>query len=435
MNILFVERKLRTDKLGILYLSRVLKDAGHNVDLFIGHVGKIRNYLKEYPADFICYSVMTSDSSWYFSTNSLLKISHNFKSVFGGPHFTYYPEQGIDDPNIDFIVRGPGEDVILDIVEGRTKEKVTMGSIPNLKKVPHPDRSILYKYSYFGKANIKRFMACRDCYHSCKFCASKRYREIFKDQKCKFYQITDVDFLLDEIEQVRDEYPPLELVYFNDDDLAGHKEWLKEFCEKYKQRINIPFGCEIRASSVDYKTLKMMKDANCDLIFIGLESANEETLKTIGRTVTAKQVEQVCNCCHILDIPVSVENMIGLPIDDPLGDALETLEFNKKIPQVHSWCAIYQPFPQTELWQYCIDKGFLKKQKYAKFYRFEDTSPLEIKDKEKISRLQKWWYFLVKHNVPNEFVNVLLDIPLSDDVAEKMASYRLSKAAKELYKV
>jgi len=278
-------------------------------------------------------------------------------------------------------------------------------------------------------------MACRDCYHSCKFCASKRYREIFEDQKCAFYQITDVDFLLEEIEQVRDKYPPLGMVYFNDDDLAGHKKWFKEFLEKYKERINIPFGCEIRASSVDYDTIKRMANANCHTIFIGLESANEKTLKIIGRTVSTKQVEDVCKWCAEFDIKVSLENMIGLPVDDPLGDAMETLEFNKKVVQNHSWCAIYQPFPHTELWQYCIDKDFLKKEKYAKFYRFEDITPLNIKDKEKISRLQKWWYYIVKHKIPNKFVETLLDVPINEEAAEKMANYRLNKAAKELYLV
>ena len=80
----------------------------------------------------------------------LRKMQFDFISVFGGPHFTYYPEQGIDDPDVDFIVRGPGENVILDIIEGRTKQKVTMGLLPDLKKVSHPDRSILYKYDYFN---------------------------------------------------------------------------------------------------------------------------------------------------------------------------------------------------------------------------------------------------------------------------------------------
>ena len=432
MNILFIEKRLRTDKLGMLYLSAIMKNAGHSVDMIQDELDNAEEYLSNNDVDFVMYSVMTAESPWYFEKNRELKRKFKFTSVFGGPHFTFYPKEGVDDPDVDYIVRGPGENVILDILDGKVKDKVTTGIIPDLSKVPHPDRTILYKYDYFGKAGIKRFMACRDCYHSCKFCASKRYREIFKEQKCAFYQISDVDFLLDEVEDVRKKYG-LSFVYFNDDDLAGHKKWFQEFLPKYTERISLPWGCEIRASSVDYETVKLMAKSKCKTIFIGLESANPETLKVLGRTVSVEQVEKVCNWCAELGINVSLENMIGLPVEDPLKDALETLEFNIRVPQIHSWCAIYQPFPQTELWQYCIDKGLYEPKKYAKFVIFEDTSLLNIPNKEELSRLQKWWYYVVKHKLPMSHVEVLLRTPLNKDFIEKMNKYRYQKAYEELY--
>jgi radical SAM superfamily enzyme YgiQ (UPF0313 family) len=127
--------------------------------------------------------------------------------------------------------------------------------------------------------------------------------------------------------------------------------------------------------------------------------------------------------------------MIGLPVEDPLGDALETLEFNMNLKQLHSWVALYQPFPKTELWQYCIDKGFLKKEKYARFPVFEDSTVLKIPDAEKINRLQKWWYYAVKHNMSMELVKILLEIPLDEKVTKALAEHRLKMAARELYGV
>jgi radical SAM superfamily enzyme YgiQ (UPF0313 family) len=411
-----------------------MKNAGHSVDLIQDEIDNAEEYLSNHHVDFVFYSVMTSEFPWYLKRNKELKQKFNFISIFGGPHFTFYPEEGIDDPHIDFIVRGPGEYVINDILSGKIKDKVTMGIIPNLSELPHPDRTILYKYPYFGKANIKRFMACRDCFHSCKFCASKMYREIFQDQKCSFYQITDVDFLLDEIEDVRKTYG-LEFVYFNDDDLAGHKEWFKEFLEKYTERINLPWGCEIRATSVTKEIVKNMKLSNCSTVFIGLESANPETLKLLGRTVSVEQVEKVCYWCEEYGIRVSLENIIALPLEDPLKDALETLAFNIKMPQVHSWCALYQPFPHTELWKYCIDNGYYKPSKYTKFFLFEDTSPLNIKNKTELSRLQKWWYYIVKYKLPMEFVPTLMNQELSPEFAEQLNKHRYEMSGKELYSV
>ena len=431
-SVLFVEKKLRTDKLGMLYLSSVLKLGGHNVDMIQTEVDDIDEYLENNKVDFICYSVMTSEAKFYFDINKKLKKKFNFKSIFGGPHLTFYPNEAIDDENVDFIVRGPGENFICDIVEGNITSKLMMGTIPNLSKVPHPDRSILYKYDYFGKAPIKRFICARGCPHSCTFCSSKMYRGLFPNQKEKLFQITDVDFIIEEIENVRKLYK-LEFVYMNDDDLAGHKKWFKEFLEKYSERIGLPWGCEIRASSVNYDTIKAMADANCKTVFIGLESSNTDTLKLLGRTVSARQVRDVAFACSMHGIRVSLENMIGLPVKDPLKDALETLEFNMDLPQVHSWCAIYQPFPQTELWQYCLDEGFLEKQEYARFVPFEDTSLLNIPNKEELSRLQKWWYFIVKHKLPMEYVEVLLRTPLKKEFIEKLNKRRYQMAYEELY--
>lgn len=44
-NILFIEKKLRTDKLGMLYLSSIMKNAGHKVDMILD-VGSGPNPLK-----------------------------------------------------------------------------------------------------------------------------------------------------------------------------------------------------------------------------------------------------------------------------------------------------------------------------------------------------------------------------------------------------
>jgi anaerobic magnesium-protoporphyrin IX monomethyl ester cyclase len=119
MKILFLEKKLRTDKLGIMYLSRVLKDVGHSVDMIQDDIDNAESYLQTNSVDYILYSVSTGEHRWFINKNRELKKKHRFVSVMGGPHFTFFPEQGLSDPDIDYVVQGPGEDVILDIIEGR----------------------------------------------------------------------------------------------------------------------------------------------------------------------------------------------------------------------------------------------------------------------------------------------------------------------------
>lgn len=434
MNVLFLERKLRTDKLGILYLSRILKDAGHNVDLIQTDVDDIDTYLNSNKIDYIMYSVMSGEHLWCLETNKRLKEKYDFISVVGGPHFTFFPEQGINDPYIDYVVIGPGENIILDLVNGKLNSKIPIiGNFPDLEELPHPDRSILYKYDEFGNARIKRFIAGRYCLFSCNYCFNHLFKKIFKAERSKFFQRVSPDKIINEILEVKRNYA-LGLVYFNDDDLAADRDWLEEFCIKYNKRVGNDFCGSIRASSVTYNDLELMRDSGCVFLNIALESAVPETQKFLRRGfITNEQILRACKYCEELGIKVRLQNMIGLPVDDPLEDALVTLEMNQKINPTDSWAAIFQPFVGTDLWKYCLDKGLIDIE--SQTTAFYEKTILNIEDSEEINRLHKWWFWAIKYQLPIEFIRIVLKIPLSDDIRKELQEYRWEVAKDLLYEM
>ncbi len=434
MNILFVERKLRTDKLGILYLSRILKDAGHNVDLVETESEDIHEYMKKRTPHFLMYSVMSGDQDWVYTINSLLKAKYDFTAVVGGPHFTFFPQEGIDNIDIDYVVVGAGESIILDLVEGKLDGKYPiMGIIPDVETLGHPDRSIQYKYPEFGDARMKRFIAGRYCLYSCTYCFNHSFKRIFKTQKSSFFQRVSPSKIVDEILEVKNNYK-LELVYFNDDDLAADREWLYEFCAEFKERVSLEFCGSIRANSVTHEDLEVMQDAGCTFLNIALESAIPETQRFLRRGfITNEQIENACNSCAELGIKVRLQNMIGLPVDDPLEDAIATLEMNQKINPTDSWAAIFQPYYGTDLWQYCLDNELIEISTKTKAF-FEGTV-LNIKDAEKINRLHKWWFFVIKYQFPIEFVRLLLEIPLDEEMKTKLQDYRWDLGKDLLYEM
>ena len=64
-----------------------------------------------------------------------------------------------------------------------------------------------------------------------------------------------------------------------------------------------------------------------------------------------------------------------------LQDALETLEFNQKINPTDSWASIFQPFPKTDLWKHCVEKGLIDEN--VECMNFYEDTMLKIKDAEK----------------------------------------------------
>jgi len=390
MKILFIEKKLRIDKIGFLYLASILKNAGHEVDMIQDNVDNADEYLSMNSVDFVMYSVMTGEHLWFLRRNEELKKKFSFDSVVGGPHFTFFPEQGLENQFIDYVVQGPGENVILGIVNGYYAErdqKFIAGPLPDVNTLPHPDRSILYKYDEFGKARMKRFIAARYCLHSCKYCFNHLFKKIYKPEKRMLNQRVTPDKIIDEVLDVKQKYG-LEVVYFNDDDFLGDHGWLKEFCKKYKEKVNLPYCGSMRASSADRSIVKMLADSGCTFMNIGLESANPETQKFLRRGfITNEQVEEACDACKEFGIKVRLQNMIGLPVDDPLQDALDTLEYNIKINPTDSWSAVFQPFPKTDLWKESVEKGLITED--AQAVNFYEGTQLKIKDAEKINRLYK----------------------------------------------
>ncbi len=410
--ILFVEKRLRLEKLGVCYLAAVLRTAGHEVILLQDDLEDVDGYLVQNPQDFVMFSVTSDEASWASQRNRELKAKHRFITAVGGPHPTFVPSWGTDDEAIDYVVQGPGEDVILNIVNG-SAERLTRGNLLGRFNYVSPDRNILYKYPEFGQSRMKRFVACRYCLFSCRHCFNSAFKGLYPDQKeCLAYR-PPVKMMIKEIQEVKREYG-LELAFFNDDDIAGDPEWLMEFCELLAtEGAGVGFASSIRASSVDQKMIEMMAKAKCSMLNIGLESANTETQKLLRRgPVTNEQVYQATRWCEDAGIKVRLQVMIGLPVENPLEDAMETYEFALKCGATDVSPTIYTPLPGTSLWGYCVEKSLISRDTQTGSYFFKTV--LRIPDAEKINRLGKLFPFAFWEKWPTEKLRRQLEISMSD---------------------
>ena len=76
-------------------------------------------------------------------------------------------------------------------------------------------------------------------------------------------------------------------------------------------------------------------------------------------------------------------------------------------------------------------KGLITEQTQA--VNFYEGTQLKIKDAEKINRLYKWWFFIVKYQLPMELVNVLIELPLTPEQDKYMQDIRWNIAKGLLY--
>ena len=101
MRVLFIDEYLPQEMLGLMWLSRAIKDGGHQTKaLFIPDKDWLEK-IKAYDPDVVCYSVTTGMHLYFADINRKVReVAPRALSVFGGPHPTFSPEyvetDGID---------------------------------------------------------------------------------------------------------------------------------------------------------------------------------------------------------------------------------------------------------------------------------------------------------------------------------------------------
>lgn len=437
--ILFIRSGLNVEELGILYLSSALKKNGHETLLCLSDIEDVESVFKRYSPDFVCYSLVTGNENYFLTLNRKLKKSFDFKSVFGGPHCTFFPEIKYED-GVDYIIRGPGENALPSLVEGREIDQLGLQPLhEKLDDIPFPDRSLMYdKVPEFKNNLMKNIITIRGCPFDCTYCWNHSYKEMYKGELGKFLARRSVENVLAEIDNIRVNYP-LEKILFIDDNFIVKKEWVIEFCETYRKECGLPFLCSLRVDLIDEDFIKLMVEAGLEYVNFALESSNPAVRKELLKRGNFSN-EDVKNALYLFQkygIRSRMQNFIGLPMDNAYEDARATLNFNRMYKATESWCAIFQPYPKTRLADYAIEKGYCDSEVVTKHSMkgYHTGSLLNLPNKDKINRLQKWWSFAIKFDISDELLDILLKIPLTQEEEDMLVKLRMEFSRKELYQL
>ncbi len=171
MKVLFITKPFIIEPLGIMYLSAAAKAAGHKTDL-ARISDDLNKKIDEFKPDIVAYSLMTGDQDLYLDLNNSLRRNHQFLSVFGGPHPTFFPEL-INEDGVDIVCRGEGEQAFVELLNKQEKsedivqlENFTikingrinqngMRPLANLDSLPFPDREIVKQFPEIRNEPIK----------------------------------------------------------------------------------------------------------------------------------------------------------------------------------------------------------------------------------------------------------------------------------------
>lgn len=394
---------------GLASIISVLKVHGHRVSLF--HVKKepsrsdILGPIQMEKPDIIAFSSVTNQSDNVAKWSKWVKQEVNLPTICGGVHTSLYPEEIISFDGIDMVCRGEGEYPMLDLANdpGRTDIKNTWVKkkgeiirnplrplITSLDDLPYPD------YDLFDPQQILKdrngdfaILASRGCPFNCSYCCNHALQKVYEG-KGKYLRMQSVDYILGNIASLTAQYPIKHLT-FADDVFGLSREWALEFCEKYPEKFNLEFECNVRSDMVNDELLTNLKKAHCTKIDMGVEVGNEK-LRTeiLHRKMTNEQIINAFDSARKFGIKTLAYNMIGLPYETP-DMICETINLNKRLAPSQVAVFFFYPYPGTELYEVCKKEGFLSA-RHAESYVSESVLELSTVTAKELQELYTEFY-------------------------------------------
>ena len=428
--VLFLQRD-PTVYIGVMIISAVLKREGHQCAVLIENMEKdFMGSILHYSPDLVAFSCTTGLHRWVIETAKKIKEKIKVPIIVGGPHATFYPET-IYDEGIDMVCLGEGEYAMLELVEnmekGRDITKIKnlwvkkdgkvfrndlRPLIQNLDELPFADREIYLRYPQlkFWEHQMV-FVTARGCPYNCSFCFNKSFREMYSS-KGRYVRRRSVHNVISELLEVKERYD-IKRIEFIEDALNLDPEWLHEFLETYEKEVKLPFLCNLRADLIDERMVRELKRSGCICAKIGIESGNSFLRnKVLKKDLSTERIRNAVHLIKKYDLKLQTYNILGIP-GETIDTVFETLRINLKLKPYHAWCSIMQPYPKTELAQYATENGFLD-ENYSLDdldYTFFISTPIKLKDKNKIINLQKFFDLCVKFPFLIPLVKLLIKLP------------------------
>jgi radical SAM superfamily enzyme YgiQ (UPF0313 family) len=414
---------------GPMWLSAVLKRDGHQCDIAGVNYKEVENTFRTFKPDIVAYTAFSGGHVTFLDWNRRLKKKFKFLSAFGGPHPTFSPEI-IEEDSVDAVCRGEGFEALPEFVnkyekgeditnvknwwvkkDGKIYKNDLRPLIKDLDILPPPDRSLYNKYKEYMLARTATAMTSQGCPYNCTYCHNNQLHKMRLKGDPIFRQ-RSVDHVIAELKELKRDYPKVEYIIFRDEILTVRPKWVKEFSEKYRREIGIPFYCLMRPEIIKEEVIDDLKRAGLYYIGIGVESGNDFIRnKVLNRNMSKEQIIRGLKILRDKNVKFSIYNIVGAP-HETLETAYETWELTVKCKPTFCDAFLLTPYPKTAIYDYSVAHGFYNPNAGVPDTYHERIS-LNLKDRDKLENFMHlmgvavefpWLMPLIK--------NVLIHLPL-----------------------
>ncbi|MHA2427357.1 MAG: B12-binding domain-containing radical SAM protein [Candidatus Hermodarchaeia archaeon] len=404
----FIMGEYRPPPFGLLCLAAYLEAHLDNVEISVVDCQAeklqwdgLENRITEFKPEMVCPGALTTANTYRVARTTQLakKVNPEIITVVGGIHFsTLSDETLVTYPEIDFVVRGEGEQTLLELVqalEGKNPLTQVNGlTYRHARKIVHtPDRAPImdldtlpYPGYHFVRDHMKDYHflmmagknnpyalieASRGCDHKCTFCTQWRYWGRCRRKSPKR--------VADEFEYVYKEFGS-RFLWLTDDNLALG-DWMDQFCDELLQRDfqdDLLWFMQVRADDIikDQHLLPKMRKTGLHWAMAGVETYNPTTLEQYRKGLEPGMAKEAMKLLKENGIMSQTTAIIG-----ERSDSHESIEaFRQWIDEVDPDIAIFMiltPYPGTEIYKTAKRNGWIEDENWAHYDMVHAIMPTE----------------------------------------------------------
>jgi radical SAM superfamily enzyme YgiQ (UPF0313 family) len=426
---------------GISSISSFIKNQGHETRLLVmtrkSDFSIIDEFMKDYSPQLICFTAVASEYLFVERIGKYIEERYPDKFLLiGGVHVSLVPDDSMLD-TFNALCVGEGEEPTLELIEQLGKNISPSGIsnlwikrdteieknpprpfISDLDALPFPDRQMWDEWTDMDMSGKRpSLLLGRGCPFNCTYCCNHSFKRLAEGPYVRFRSSENI---VREIESVISRYPLVKEFYFEVETFGANLEWALELCsglESLNKGRDSPltFGVNLRItptlSNKMEALFQALKSSNFRFVNIGLESGSERVRREVlKRRYSNEDVIEAVRLARRYGLEVSFYNLLGL-LYETVDDFNETIKVNRVCLPDNYNLSIFYPYPGTEIYDLCKEKGFLPpdllstdKERIEAALEFPDFS------KRHIQKAFIWFdYYVYQGHRPNEeLVNRLL---------------------------
>ena len=421
-----------TPHLGLAYLAAVSEQRGDQVLVFDADVEEesITEAVRRFQPQVVGITANTPQVKQAWRTAQAIKSVRDVPVVLGGPHPSVLPEESADQPGVDIVVRGEGEDIWLELcnvleralqadpdfdarqlrdiqahllddvlgitfkaLDGQLHHHPDHPPVADLDSLPWPAYHFFKMERYTNLqpatdaiegARSFSILTSRGCPYRCTYCSQSIMPQRWRARS--------PENVLAEWRHLVEELGAQEIGVLDDSANIRMDRLMKLSDLLIENRLNhVPwiFVNGIRANLASRELLARMKEAGLKRTAFGVESGDPDILKSIDKRLDMDTIRQAFKNARAVGLETIGFFIIGLP-----GETAETMErtirFACELDPLIANFSMMTPYPGTKVYEIVKQKGRFLVHDWEDYVFFEGKARFEMGDMTAELVERKW---------------------------------------------